>query len=333
MLCSLRSTNNQWEQVADESLPRAWSVHTPGSTAYKRKHEQPPIRDKDNAMPPDKPLKRKRGGPGSEPAENDPKLNEFFEVMQPASKSKTWANEDLSSFGQPSMAVAVPEVVAIAGASETEDEYESISINSQNNKPPQFKAMGETVPGNEDANMEGINNQREETSAGENTENTEESLAPVSDADWLRSKTSRLLDLTDDVNSHLARETISDNTLEPVQKTPVVEQEEWAGIRGEEVNEGANPEEGQKETEMSEEQAAIRTILKTGRLFLRNLSYSITEDDLQQYFLEHGELEEVSFVGLGFCVNDLPQGCFTPNAPFVWVPLIGTSYTSVICDT
>lgn len=281
-------------QVADENLPRAWSAHTPGSTAYKRKHEQLPARE---TVEPDKSLKRKRGEPDPK-AEIDPKLKEFLEVMQPASKSKTWANEDLSSFGQSSTA-AVQQAVAVAEAGESDDEYEAIPVKQRKSTFSQTEAgeVAATVK-SEDVEMGDVV-EGKETGA---IEETADAPGLVSDADWLRSKTSRLLDLTDDVDSHLARATASASiAAQPIAQKHPTAQEEWNGI-DEPMGENAQPGAEQQEVGTTEEEAAIETISKSGRLFLRNLSYSTTEDDLRKYFAEHGELEEVRFFFLD--IND-----------------------------
>lgn len=215
--------------------------------------------------------------------------------MQPASKSKTWANEDLSSFGQ-SATAAVQQAVAVAEAGESDDEYEAIPAKQRKSKSLQPEVVEAATVANEDVEMEGVS---EEKDAGEMGEMGETVNAPglVSDADWLRSKTSRLLDLTDDVDSHLARATASASIdVQPATQRPLATQGEWNGIDGPMTErEDAQPEVEQKEVGTTEEEAAIETMSKSGRLFLRNLSYSTTEDDLREYFSEHGELEEVIF--------------------------------------
>lgn len=209
--------------------------------------------------------------------------------MQPASKSKTWANEDLSSFGQ-SATAAVQQVVAVAEAGESDDEYEAIPVKQAKSKSSQAEAVtAEAImtATSEDMEMEGADGEKESGETGETEMG--DAPGPVSDADWLRSKTSRLLDLTDDVDSHLAKATASASiAAQPAaQKT----QEEWDGPMDD--GEGVQPEGEPKEVGTTEEEAAIETISKSGRLFLRNLSYSTTEGDLREYFTEHGELEEV----------------------------------------
>lgn len=206
--------------------------------------------------------------------------------MQPASKSKTWANEDLSSFGQSATAVA-QQVVAVAEAGESDDEYEAIPVKQGKSKSSQTEAVTiemMTIAASKDVEMDGADREKESGAMGE----TGDASGPVSDADWLRSKTSRLLDLTDDVDSHLAKATASASIA--AQKT----QEEWNGTHEPMVDsEDVQPEGEPKEVGTTEEEAAIETISKSGRLFLRNLSYSTTEGDLREYFTEHGELEEV----------------------------------------
>lgn len=208
--------------------------------------------------------------------------------MQPASKSKTWANEDLSSFGQ-SATAAAQQAVAAADAGESDDEYEAIPVKQGKSKSSQTEAVAAVaaVVVSEDVEMEGVDGEKEAGATGE----TGDAPGLVSDADWLRSKTSRLLDLTDDVDSHLAKATASASIA--AQPAAQITQE-WNRI-DEPMNEGevARPEGEPKEIGTTEEEAAIETISKSGRLFLRNLSYSTTEDDLREYFVEHGELEEV----------------------------------------
>jgi multiple RNA-binding domain-containing protein 1 len=214
--------------------------------------------------------------------------------MAPASKSKTWANEDLTTFGQGAAAPAM-DTVAVVEAGESDDEYESIPVKKKEKKEPKEKAP-ESRP-QEDVEMGGAGETKE-------TEAVEaEPAAPVSDADWLRSKTSRLLDLTDDVDAEIARVSLNDTTTTqaPPLRAPAAqsESEEWKGI-DEEMTEPAKAEESEEEEKgTTEEEAAFETISKSGRLFLRNLSYSVTEDDLREHFKEHGDLEEVRFPLLG----------------------------------
>ena len=61
--------------------------------------------------------------------------------------------------------------------------------------------------------------------------------------------------------------------------------------------------------EASEREAAIQKIQENGRLFLRNLSYTATEEDLRPLFEAFGPLKDVSILPSSFCF------CFAYAAP------------------
>ncbi|TGZ77715.1 multiple RNA-binding domain-containing protein 1 [Ascodesmis nigricans] len=99
---------------------------------------------------------------------------------------------------------------------------------------------------------------------------------PVLDEDdWLRSKTSRLLDVTDDIDSRLAA-----SSLNPTRDAQPV-QEDQAPAQNMEVDD-------------AESASAVEdTVMQTGRLFVRNLPYSATEQDLTSTFAQFGTINEV----------------------------------------
>lgn len=129
---------------------------------------------------------------------------------------------------------------------------------------------------------------------------------PASDLDWLRSRTSRTLGLvSDDENSDdekdikaLSEDSESvmslDDIPEPVStKQPPV----------------TPPETDHSDIEQSQTPTAAKTkqsvdeakILRTGRLFIRNLVYGVTEADLREVFSPYGQIEEVLFP-LSLCI-------------------------------
>ncbi|CUS15176.1 unnamed protein product [Tuber aestivum] len=275
--------------IEDDHLPRAWSAHTPGSTAYKRKHE-PFASHNTTAMPLRRTGKRKRSDIGdsskSGVLENDPKFREFLEVMQPKSKSKTWGNEDLMSFSQDfRVQVSQPDSGDAEGS---DDEYEDI--------PAQKKKPNSSDP--ETVDVHHIEHESPPTNSmqpgDEELYNIDEGGATgVSDAEWLRSRTSRLLDLTDDVESHLARLPETDDTEQDTQEANEVDGEPGEVGGDTQAEETKEEQPGQFTYVKGEMEQAIKVISQSGRLFLRNLSYSSTEEDLRQYFALYGDLEEV----------------------------------------
>ena len=281
-------------QIEDENLPRAWSAHTPGSSAYKRKHE-PSASHHTTTIPPARTGKRKRSDTEEKSGvpESDPKFKEFLEVMQPKSKSKTWGNEDLVSFSQDTRAQVSQS--SPANAESSDDEYEDIPVQKKKPNPPNPEAMDVDYIKHKDSPIDGmqLDNEELDDTAGAG-------VAAVSDAEWLRSKTSRLLDLTDDVESHLAPVSVTSNTKQDTKKASEIN-EEW-GEAEEDIQAEKTKEEQPEQSNhaKSEMEQAIETISQSGRLFLRNLPYSSAEEDLRQNFAPYGDLEEVSHPSLCF---------------------------------
>ena len=112
---------------------------------------------------------------------------------------------------------------------------------------------------------------------------------PVSDADWLRSRTNRVLELVEDdeapSNATVAtvpQETAPQTHVTAASSPGVVEaQPELQPQAEEQPDNAAAPDEEDK-------------IRETGRLYLRNLHYEVTEDEIKEQFSKHGALEEVS---------------------------------------
>jgi multiple RNA-binding domain-containing protein 1 len=215
------------------------------------------------------PLKRKREKPKDE-AEN-PKLKEFLQVMQKPSK-KSWQDEGVNLLGGP-VGGTEPEPLMAEVEPDSDDEIQTIYKKAkQESKIDEDKeALAVTVreeqpkdyipPDNEAAQVQN------------------ESSKAKSDADWLRSKTSRLLDLVDDDEA-------------PARSMPIPSTQTTTSIAPDQKGK-AN--ESQADTEMETETVNVdeEAIRLSRRLFLRNLSYSITEDDLRAGFAQFGNLEEV----------------------------------------
>ena len=142
--------------------------------------------------------------------------------------------------------------------------------------------------------------------------------APTSDNDWLRSRTSRLLDLVDDDEAIQDRFSEDEHTIENMDisgKTANTSIEVASGR-----SDGVKPEDG---TDTIVDPALDfdsdhHPGVNNGRLFVRNLTYTATEHELRNHFADagYGRLLEVCcfFEGLRIV-------CY-----FVMNILIGTSY-------
>ncbi|KAL8697775.1 MAG: hypothetical protein Q9224_002150, partial [Gallowayella concinna] len=143
-------------------------------------------------------LKRKRDAE-SKP-EKDSKLQEYLEVMQPASKSRTWANESIN--GEKTK-TKHPDEVAISkagesGAIQIPVDGSPQAVPKKQKKSP--KESGETSHTSEEINLVKLVPADPGASPAREIEPIEEQpeASALADNDWLRSRTSRLLGLVDE---------------------------------------------------------------------------------------------------------------------------------------
>lgn len=222
------------------------------------------------------------------------KLKEFLGVMRPQSKGQTW-NEEAS---QPATT-----------------ETSLMEVDEQVNTTPQTSTARDIQPAVQKPVLVEQEVEREtemptQVSESQDVDGAEATAAPdpSTDADWMRSRTSRLLGLLDDDEEDAVGRTIQKPEPEESSRTtakhgtdpnlPVLhERPAEAPVKSHsaEVTAVVTPEEGDVET--SEHQA----IGKSGRLFLRNLAYTITEDDLRSLFDPSHNIEEVSMIMRAQC--------------------------------
>lgn len=124
-------------------------------------------------------------------------------------------------------------------------------------------------------------------SAPQNDDETVEEVqeTPGTDLEWLRARTSRTLGLVSDSEDEHSENEIS------------VTSEGDAPVKQPETTPATPPVTDPSDTEqpsVSNPSAAESKILKTGRLFVRNLVYGVTEEHLRNIFSPYGKIDEVS---------------------------------------
>ncbi|RAL68185.1 hypothetical protein DID88_008892 [Monilinia fructigena] len=192
----------------------------------------------------------------------DPKLQEFLEVMQPASKSNSnmWkagpTDNDMEGPPTKLQAIEIPE-------GESDDEYQSVP--SKVKKAP-VKPAEPQAPVAPVASIIVVDNanQADKAMTDMPSNNTQKILFP---------KTQNLN--VKDLEGVVAGE------AEPNAPAEDMDVEEAEAVE----EETTNP--------PSELDATLETIKASGRLFVRNLPYSATEDDLRKHFEQYGALEEI----------------------------------------
>lgn len=126
--------------------------------------------------------------------------------------------------------------------------------------------------------------------------------APVSDSDWLRSKTSRLLGLLDE-----DEQAAFEQPAAPVDDTPVADSD--VGMPNAPRPEKPAVNDSEKAPTAAEVDTNIENIRISARLFIRNLSYETRESDLEPLFSPFGKIEEVRLLYsfFLFAISTLPH--------------------------
>ncbi|KAF2139999.1 uncharacterized protein K452DRAFT_327905 [Aplosporella prunicola CBS 121167] len=225
-------------------------------------------------------LKRKRD---TKEVAEDPKLKEFLEVMQPPSKQKAWANDDLQvdhTLARPEDA-KVDTVQAPEGGSD--DEYQTVQKKTRRAKSPPNPSVSELepTPAQQPAEAEAIDGVDQEDEQPVDAQ-------PMSDADWLRSRTSRMLGLVDDDEDEAVRPSKPASVEASNFSDADEEPQQGDDIDMKDASDVAEPTEDHVPVDPT-----VDSIRSTGRLFLRNLPYSVSEEDIREHFKSMGALEEV----------------------------------------
>lgn len=270
--------------------------------------------------------KRKR----SDVDENDPKLQEFLEVMQPASKSRIW-----TSTGQEAGIVEPPtkmQAIELPEA-ESDEEYEVVPKRSTREQkspvPAETPTAVTATPADVDLVMENAPQELD----------TIQTVQPVAldatDDDWLRSRTNRLLDLVDsndvpNVESAATAVThTADHSKDHITSTaPSLPLEVPAEIP-------ADPPIGESSAMdkiLDTTEATIEAIKKNGRLFARNLPYTATEEDLRDHFAVYGVLEEVRNISFSFSFVSLRFHDEYPDRDSLCLRAYDENWTKILVD-
>lgn len=213
--------------------------------------------------------------------------------MQPPSKSKTWANEDSIKDNVDGVSL-LSTVIPSGGEGHSDNEYEPVP---KKQKKTTKSRQAEAVPPPTEPNVISHRNSSDPDPVAEESSVLPEQVdTATSDANWLRSRTSRLLGLVDDEDSGVLATTSKEGNRQntgdrgmslPKEQTPTSD----ASVQtDEEPTQEAPTSTNVTPLEAPEDSSA------TGRLFIRNLPYSVAEDELRAHFAPYGELEEVSLL-------------------------------------
>ena len=216
--------------------------------------------------------------------------------MQPASKSRTWANEE------PSRIKSGHQVSIVHGdgdgndnsAGFGSDQGDNQGASEETEKAQTNTANVSTKPAAVAPSLSSPDPVRNGSDAENAPKIIDSKTPPTTDDDWLRSRTSRLLGLVDDDES---------NSI-PVVFEHTEDQQGRAPDTAKRRSSSGSMDAGTQsifDPHLNKTGAAPPSDLKndpmnaTSRLFVRNLPYTATENDIRQHleYLELGNVEEV----------------------------------------
>ncbi|ODV83278.1 hypothetical protein CANARDRAFT_30056 [[Candida] arabinofermentans NRRL YB-2248] len=213
-----------------------------------------------------------------EKIENNSKLKEYLEAVKPKNQTKSWANDEIvNSEGAPSSkdleiallkkdAESITNIASIPDAA-SDDEYEDFNKQDEDEEEEMMIPLTSEPLQTEDAE--------------------DETPKDMDDLEWLRSKRIRIKEGEDEVS----------------EKEPIVEEEDITIQPEETTNKSTKSIKPTKSSssssspppppQLSEQDISIEKISKLGRLFIRNILYTATEEEFRELFSPFGELEEV----------------------------------------
>ena len=233
-------------------------------------------------------LKRKRDSDSKkkeDAVKEDPKLKEFLDSYKSKSDKKAM---EAGAMAQ-TTAVAEDDAAAVvveAGASD--DEYEQVPKKTKRSTSSSKTVHEAPMP---DASVEVV--------VAELSEKTEQQAdggykTAITDDEWARSRTSRLLGLLDEDEDETAPAKRDDSDSETEIAEPTTRHETRQATPSKEPASSmpTPPAEEEEEDEIVDKD--IEAVRSTMRLFVRNLPYDVKYEDLEAEFSPFGNLEQVS---------------------------------------
>lgn len=202
----------------------------------------------------------------------------------------------------------------------SDDEYEHIPTRKQKSRkletstvedPSSRPALSanETIP---DAASNFRNDRTDEPTVAEH----QSRMSEAADVDWLRSRTSRLLDLDEPDDRVVAEEGVRQEEGSPERATTNMEEENHSS--GETTHDTTGDKTPDDEAATL---GVVEAISRTSRLFVRNLPYSASEEEIREAFEKFGSLDEVCGNFVGWLILQHTSAMMNPT--------IGTAYTPV----
>ncbi|EFA76199.1 RNA-binding region RNP-1 domain-containing protein [Heterostelium album PN500] len=278
--------------VDSESVSRPWSKYSAGSSAFNKAQElekQKQLTEQQKKKDAEEKLKNKRkgvGGDGDDDIdENDPEYQEFKRMHQRTQRNN-WSNNDDDR------------VKSEDAQQDQTKKKRKIEHDYKKNKDlivfdDDIKGATTTTGEDDDDDDDLYEDMPIDNKSNDTNETEENKLAKdsaISDLDWLKSKMNNSNDKEDSEDD----EDEDENEEEEEESEEEEEEEEEKVKKVEKVKEvkGGGEDDEAKVNDYAKQEVE-EDVGETGRLFIRNLAYTVTEDDLKKLFEPFGKLSEI----------------------------------------
>ena len=269
--------------VGDRSLPRAWSRHTAGSSAYNREHGI----DAGATAGKEQTDGQKSAAAGDKEEMSDEKkakFDDFLSIMKPRSKGGKWSNDT----NIPEVSIPLQEGNEKEKTPQPDDNDSSSDDEEYEDVKPRFHRGGD----DDESSSSDSDSSDDDDDKGEKVDGGKPEM---SDMDFLRSKVSTSDRVTDPSKGK------TDGGSGSSSSSSSSSDSDSSSSSDSEDDEPAPAKKPEKPAEKDEKEATgkegtedeAEKIEDSGRLFVRNIPFSTTEDDLRELFSAHGALTEV----------------------------------------
>ncbi|KAI5358235.1 Putative RNA recognition motif domain, nucleotide-binding alpha-beta plait domain superfamily [Septoria linicola] len=234
----------------------------------------------------DNKLKRKRDSGSKkryEATQDDPKLKEFLESYKSRADKKALEIE-------PAVQPVNEDTAGLVEAGESDDEYEQVPKKTKRTKSDS-KTSEDDAP-MVDAPVEVVvAESAEDNPATHGQQDEAADKQPMTDADWARSRTSRLLGLLDDDEDDVTPARQIESASEAEEVSPETQPEKHTTVPPQAATSIPTPPAEEQDEGVADKD--IEAVRSTMRLFVRNLPFDVKYEDLEAEFSPFGNLEQI----------------------------------------
>lgn len=292
------------KKAGDAGIPRPWSKHSVGSSAFEKRN---PTRDEERksreSMAREGVKNETRKHNVIDPKlEEDPEFQEFMQVMQPRSTSKLWANDDTAP-GRENAGQRIPRPKK--GGSKNNKEVRLVESRAPGGAGMYLKRTHERFADDEDGGSDDSSDgeyqdmEEQGTDHGSDAESLEEADEAVldegvTDLEYLRSRMRKAIG--EDKRPREDSEAIleGDSPSKSNQDADTSSSKSTSQDTNEELQNGDVEEDTLATGGIALEDAENET--EPERLFVKNIPYTTTEAELAEVFSAFGELQTVHIV-------------------------------------